>query len=290
MILAISSVLVFGSSGCGSRASVGAAAAAVATVNGESLSNAAFERFVAVKLGVFADESLDDAVRSELLDEFVKRQVMLQAAASRGLKIDPPAPRPDDPEAERVLGEQAIDSIVERYYREVVLKDVRLTPDEVASYYAAHRDSYSSATGLYAREIRVRTREEADTALRSIASGCAFADVAREVSTAPTASRGGLAYYESGALPPRFARAMAPLAAGQMSSVVKSNLGYHIFLLERRGDSQPLDLVRDRVADDARANKNEQLVEANMERLLDDAKVTINRDRLPFQYEGRFAP
>jgi hypothetical protein len=44
------------------------------------------------------------------------------------------------------------------------------------------------------------------------------------------------------------------------------------------------------VAPDARANKNEQLVEANMERLLDDAKVTINRDRLPFQYEGRFAP
>jgi parvulin-like peptidyl-prolyl isomerase len=171
-----------------------------------------------------------------------------------------------------------------------VLKDVDVTPDEVASFYAAHRDTYSSATGLYAREIRVKTREAVDAALRSIASGCAFADVAREVSTAPTASRGGLAYYEARALPPRFARAMAPLADGQMSGVVRSNLGYHIFLLERRSGGQSLDRIRDRVADDVRANKNEQLVEANLERLLDDAKVTINRDRLPFQYEGRFAP
>lgn len=275
--------------GCGATAESYAGATAVATVNGETLSEGAFARFVTVKLGAFADEPLNDTVRSELLDEFVKRELAVQAALDLGMRPQQVAGT-SGAEADMVLNEQAIDSLVDRYYREVVLKDVRVTPDEVSSYYDRHRTTYEGAEGgYYVREILVKTREEAERARGEVASGRDFGEVARAVSTAPTAASGGLSYYDPSCLPAEFARAIAPLGDGQMTGVVRSGLGYHIFRLERRDQAAPLDRVRDRVAGDVLASKNEKLVEADMERLLGAADVTINRDHLPFQYEGRFA-
>jgi parvulin-like peptidyl-prolyl isomerase len=258
-------------------------------VNGVPLSESAFARFVTVKLGAFADEPLNDTVRSELLDEFVERQLTVQAALDRGLRAPQPG-ETSNPAADVVLSEQAIDSLVDTYYREYVLKDVRVTPEEVSAYFDRNRSSYEDmASEVTVREILVRTREDADRALRSVESGCDFADVARAVSLGSTAASGGLARYDTKSLPPVFARAIAPLGDGQTSQVVHSDLGYHIFRVERRGQAPVLERVRDRVAGDVLARKNERLVEADVERLLGSAEVTINRSRLPFQYEGRFA-
>jgi peptidyl-prolyl cis-trans isomerase C len=287
LTLPLVAVLTPGTLGCGSTNRPYAGASAVATVNGESLSTTAFDRFVSVKLGEFAAEPLNDSVRSQLLDEFVKREVAVQAAVERGLAAPQPI-RTADEEAEKVLAEQAIDSLVDRYYSEVVLKDVRVTPEEVARYYDAHRDAYKGATGYYVREILVRSREEAERARQSVAAGCDFGEVAREVSTAPTAARGGLSFYDARSLPSEFSRVITRLGAGETSDVVRSELGYHIFRLERRSGGESLDRVRERVADDLRADKNGRLVEADMERLLAESEVEINRDHLQFQYEGRF--
>lgn len=277
-------VVALGSAGCAPATS---GPPALATVNGESLSEGAFSRFVSVKLGAFAAEPLPDTVRSELFDEFVKRQVAVQAALDRGLPTPQP-PSTTTPDPDGVLSEQALDSLVDRYYREVVLKDVRVTPDEVASYYASHRAAYDGRD-FEVREILVKSADEAERARRSVESGCDFADVAKAVSIAPTATQGGLSHYDPKALPPVFARAIEPLEDGQTSGVVRTDLGYHIFRLERRSEPAPLERVRDRVADDVLASKNEQLVQEDMERLLGAARVTVNRSSLPFQYEGRFA-
>jgi EpsD family peptidyl-prolyl cis-trans isomerase len=280
MVLLAALLLV--SSGCGAADRSLAANRAVATVNGKSLSASEFERFVTVKLGGFADEPLNDRVRSAMLDEFVQREVTVQAAAERGLVAGASRSEP-------ALDEQILDSLVERYYREVVLTEVEVTPDEVEVFYDAHRDRYADRNGYAVREIRVRTRDEAERARRRVAAGDeAFAELARTLSVAPTASKGGLAFYAARALPPDLERVVAPLEAGQMSGVVETKLGYHVFLLERRGLVPPFENVRDTVARDARASKSERLVSAALERLLDGARVEINREHLAFDYEGRF--
>jgi len=280
-------VVACGTSACASSSTSYAGATALATVNGEPLSEAAFAQFVSVKLGAFAEEKLNDTVQSELLDEFVKRQLAVQAATDRGMEPVSLASS-TGPDGDRVLQEQAIDSLVDRYYREVVLKDVAVSPDEVASYYASHRQSYAD-DGVVVREILVKTRGEAERALASVESGCDFAEVAKSVSSSPTAKSGGLAYYDPSCLPPPFASVIAPLGDGQMSGVVHTDLGYHLFRVEHRRHDDSFDRVRDRVTGDVLARKNERLVEADMERLLVGARVKINRAQLPFQYEGRFA-
>lgn len=285
--LLLVSALLCGTPSCASVRMQPRIEPALVTVNGQVLSTDEFDRFVSVKLGDFAEEPLNDRVRSELFDEFVKRQITVQAAEQRGLKIDTPVV--EESKEKMLLYEQALDSVVDRYYREVVLSNVEVTPDEVLRYYNANRDRYANREGFSVREIRVKTRDEAERARQSILSGCAdFPEVARTVSQGPAAAKGGLTFYETGTLPREFEQVVTSLAVGQMSEIIQSKLGYHIFLLERRGSVQPLERVRERVIDDVRARKNERLVEADVERLVGQARVEINRDSLPFHYEGRF--
>ena len=275
-------------SSCGTAPPRVSGTAAFVTVNGQSLTHEQFDSFLHVKLGEFGRETLSDRVRSELLDEFVAREVTLQDARSYGLI--PPAPVAAGPVADASLDEMTIDRLVHRYYREVVLKDVSVTEDELNAQLAALRGNDCEPAGYVVREICVPSRNEAETARQRIVVGAEpFGEVARTMSRTPTAPKGGLSYYDPGVLPPALEQAVEPLSPGEVSRVVETGYGYHIFRLERRGSPAPPEAERDRIAVDVLASKNERLVRANAQRLLQGASVSVNRDLLPFHYEGRFA-
>jgi hypothetical protein len=278
---------VLAAQGCGRTRPFAAEEPTLAVINGEALTRGEFDRYVEVKLGDVAREPLNDTVRSELFDELVVRKVTVQAARAQGLAAIEGLSSATAASAART--EDSADLLIQEYYRERVLKGVDVSPDEVSRFYAAHRSDYECDGGYYVREICADSREKVEEARRDIESGKAsFADVARSVSRTPTAANGGLAYYDANVLPPQLERAIAPLRKGQLSGVVHSAFGYHLFKLERRGGAESLEHVRDKIVSDLRATKNQRLVEADAERLLDGAKVQINRDQLQFQYEGRF--
>lgn len=282
----LASLVSVSATACGTEPSRVSSPTAMVTVNGQSLTGEQFNTFVHVKLGEFGRDVLSDRVRSELFDEFVTREMALQDARTHGLES---SDRPG-PIADASLDEMTIDRLVQRYYREVVLKDVKVTDDELNAHLASLREGECDAGGYVVREICVPSRDQAEAARQKILSGAEpFGDVARTVSKTPTAPRGGLSYYDPGVLPPALERAVRPLSPGEVSRVVETGYGYHIFQLERRGSQLRLDEDRDRIAVDVLASKNERLVRANVQRLLDGARVSVNRDLLPFHYEGRFA-
>ena len=267
---------LLGVAGCDSARSASAERPSLATVNGQTLSNDEFDRFISVKLGEFATEPLDDSVRSELFDEFLKREVTVQAARERGIEHGEIDEAARGREAALRVDEQEIDLLVQRYYVEVVLKDVTVSPDEIASYYIANRSAYCPADGYYVREARAKSRDEAERIRRELA-----ASGAEQVETR---------LYDPKALPATFKKTVAPLADGEASEIVESAFGYHVFVRERCGaDGTPPARVRERIANDLRASKNERLVGEEVERLLREAAVTVNENQLSFNYEGRFA-
>jgi hypothetical protein len=253
----------------------------VVRVNGRPLTTSEFNRFVHVKLGEFAAEPLDDAVRSELLDEFVKREVTAQAARARGLEPINGIPEAAMPGDEEVCEEQATDMLVEKFYVDVV-KEVTVSPEEVSSYYAKNRSAYCPVEGYYVREIRAASRDAAERARREIVAGKAVRP--------PDVTEVTSQVYTPSALPAGFRSAVKPLADGQASQVVRSNFGYHVFVREPYEEvSGPPAPVRERIASDLRATKNERIVNDAVEKLVRSAKVEIDPNRLSFHYEGRFA-
>ena len=296
----------------------------IVEINGSVEHLLAFERFVKSRLSDFDDQSASDPVssdkrRSQLLDEFVQRQLIVQKAAEKNIE-------PTDDEIRNALESQHKqtsatatngegqnsggegnqqnqvtlqgaerrleiynDLLTLKFYKTEVLKDVQVTPQEVEKYYNDNSSTYQGKNGFYVREIRVSSDADAQKVYRqALAKPDDFAVLAKEHSEAPTATNGGLIYYEAQMLPPVLEQAITPLKVGSISRVIKSNYGFHIFKLEQRGESQPLEKVRKDIEDKLLSQKNQALIEEFNKRSLAGAKIKVFRDRLGFNYTGSF--
>ena len=59
----------------------------IATVNGSEIRRDDFERFLALKMGEFNLSGVPDSLRSEMLDEYIRRRLVLDEAARAGYVV-----------------------------------------------------------------------------------------------------------------------------------------------------------------------------------------------------------
>jgi peptidyl-prolyl cis-trans isomerase C len=293
-------VLVITSSGCrqgGDKSPV------IATINGSSIHRSELDRFFTFNLAELKSGELNDAVKSQMLDEFIKRRIVLDEASKLGLEVtdgEIAQAAQDKPEMKSSAAltdarkEFAGDLLVAKYYKQYVLKDIRLSPDEAQRYLDEHKAELADKPGFYIREIRVDDRRQADDLHREVIDSHAdFSAVVRQHSQAPNAEQGGLSYYVEGQLPDVLEKAIEPLRPGDISPVIESSFGFHIFKLESR--TQPraaddrrtqLDDRRSRLIEDAIERKNQEAVDEALARLFASAEIKLNPAGLGFTYVG----
>jgi len=276
----------------------------IAAVNGEDVTRAEFEQFVATKLGEVSASDTADMLRSQLLDEYLRRRLVLREAERAGLavaEVEIEQAAQENPQLRAMAAdsnsreEMRRDMLVEKYYRQVVLRDVRVTGDEAQRYIEQNQSRLTDKPGFLVREIRVQTRDEAERLRREVSEGKRdFAAVARLHSDAPNAEAGGLSRYDEGQLPDVLEHAIQPLRPGDVSQVVESGYGFHLFKLEQR--IQPhapderraqLDDRRSQLTEELIAQKNQQAVDAALAALLDRASIQIRDAALGFTYMGQ---
>ena len=276
----------------------------IARLNGRDIHRAEFEQFLASKMGDISAAEISDSIRSQMLDEYLKRQLVLEDAARIGLNVsgaEIEQSTQDNPQMKSSVAtaanreELARDVLVEKYYRQIALRDVRVSPEEVQQYIEKNQSRLTDRPGFLVREIRVQSREEADRLHREVTDGRRdFASVARLHSDAPNAERNGLARYDEGQLPGVLEKAVQQLRPGDVSPVIESSYGFHMFKLEQR--IQPhapeerrsqLDDRRAQLTEELIARRNQQAVDRALERLTSEAKIQITDSALGFPYTGQ---
>ena len=276
----------------------------IATVNGHDIHRDEFEHFLELKMGEFSASETSASLRSQILDEYLQRRLVLDDAGRLGLSIgsdEIEQTTKDNPQMRSSVisaatrEELARDLLVEKYYRQVSQRDVRLSPEEIQQYIDKNQSRLTDRPGFLVREIRVQSREEADRLHRDVTEGRRdFGAVARLHSDAPNAEQSGLARYDEGQLPDVLEKAVQPLRPGDVSQVIESNYGFHIFKLEQRIQPHGVEERRSKL-DDRRAllreeliaRKNQQAVDKQLERLTSEAQIKINDSALGFTYDGR---
>jgi len=283
----------------------------IAEINETPAHKAAFERFVKSRLSDFADQSEQnqaesDQQRSQLLDEFIGRQLVVQEAVKNNIELSDEEIRraleeqhkqtnaqgADQNQATLESGERRVeifnDLLILKYQAEVLkLKEVKITPQEVEEYYNKNLERYQGKNLFQVREIRVMDESLAQKLYRqALTKPDDFAVLAKENSESPTAVNGGVMDYEAQQLPQVLEQAITPLKVGTISKVVKSNYGFHIFKLEKRAEPLPLDKARKEIEEKLQSEKNQALIDDLNKRLISKAKISIHRDRLGFNYVG----
>ncbi len=242
-------------------------------------------------------------VRRGVLERLIDREVMLAEAGRRGIR-----PTPDEleralattregmpaKELEATLAEAGTDregwrraaerDLTIEKLQTAITATVNVGELEIDDWIARHRDRSELPEEVRALQILVRTEADAIEARRRIIGGASFSDVARSVSLSPDADRGGdLGYFTRGQMPTEFDEAVFVLPRGQLSDVVESPYGFHLFLvMDRRPGRTRSDLeLRADVRSAILAGKREEAFRSWLAAARAGARIKYNRSVVP---------
>ncbi len=168
-------------------------------------------------------------------------------AALQGYRGDYPGSSFEEMLAERGLTleawrEELKESLImEKLLEQAVYSMVSVSDEEVSAYFKANRDQFDRPEQVRARQIVVADEAEGQEVLGILRQERPFAEVAAEYSLSPDAEQGGdLGFFSRGEMPPEFDAIVFDLPVKRLSDLVKSEYGYHIFLVEEKRKAKRL--------------------------------------------------
>jgi parvulin-like peptidyl-prolyl isomerase len=203
-------------------------------------------------------KNVSPKVASSLLDQYLEELLLARAVES----ADPPLKEKGEVERRREL--------IARLARVDEIGDAELKAE-----YDAHPERYRKPAVLRLSQLFLKTREDAEKAVRRLAAGAAWVDVSRELSIAPNASAGGsLGLLSRSDLPRDFEKAVWGVPAGKVSPILAATRGFHVFRVDERFEERviPLEAAADLIAAARKA-----------------FPVVVVEEHLPFPYVGTSA-
>lgn len=230
----------------------------LAQVGDARLTEAELQRLIPNELR----ESITGAEIREILDRWVRTELLYQRAVTSGLEKEAAV-------AAR-LREMQRDLLADELLQRELDKRVSVGNDELQAYYRKRQAEYTQELQL--KHILVDTREEADEILAMVRNGAVFEDLARSRSRDATASRGGdLGYLGKSAMNPAFEPRVFDAAIGELVGPIATTFGFHVVkVAARRPATEPLsfEAVRDEILHSLLLEKQQ----ASQEQLLEELR------------------
>ncbi len=295
--LGIGVMIVLGLVGCGRES--------VAIVNGERIYLDEFNGLFQSRLALMKKNAALDAaqvvkLKKEFLDELIDEKIMLRRAADAGIRVSDADLQKKIDEIGRDYRGRAFPELFkdkeayrnwrEQLRRRLVLE--KLIVAEVNAGIAVNDDEArvcfrnrpaQPEDSVRVSQIVLADRQAAAAVYKRLKNGEDFAALARQTSTGPEGARGGdLGSFARGVLPEQFDRVLFSLKPGEVSEVVETPYGYHIFKVTARirNKMETFEAVREKIKAQIRREKEAAAYECWLIALRAKTSIVINRDVL----------
>ncbi|HEY4485340.1 MAG TPA: peptidyl-prolyl cis-trans isomerase [Nitrospiria bacterium] len=175
--------------------------------------------------------------------------------------------------------------------QKVITKSIPETitiPDtEIQAYYREHRKEFVRPEEIRARQLVVGSPEKARDLLDQLQKGADFAKLAEAHSLSPDKEQGGdLGFFHKGEMPEEFDLVFT-LGINQISPIVKTAYGYHIFQTTERRPFKAMSSTEaaERIRAQLTQERREALFTAWVSQLKEKTRITIN-DQVLYQPVG----
>lgn len=170
---------------------------------------------------------------------------------------------------------------------EKVGSTIMITPLEINEYYAAHTEDFVQQEQVKLSNILIKPKPElppdkalelAKNILEQLKAGGDFPSFAKEFSSGPGAEEGGLmGYVGKGDLLPQIEKVVFEMKPGDISEVIQTALGYHIFKVDDKIERKVLALpeVRREVEEALFADKARKKLRGWIETLKKSAYIAF---------------
>lgn len=173
--------------------------------------------------------------------------------------------------------------LLEKLIASEVNAHITVKENEARKYYSAHKRMYPPEKRVHVAQIVVRDQDKAETILNMLKSGEDFGKVAREESIGPEAAKGGdLGFISQGIMPEEIDAAIFSQPPGEISPVIKSLYGYHIFKIIGKSEGTKIKWndIKEQIMRDLRKQKEEKAYVRWLEELRSRSMITIDRELL----------
>jgi len=213
--------------------------------------------------------------KTQFLENTIMNNLLFEEGQKAGYEKDPDIERQVHDLRKRLVVQQ----VMRKYQTPPTVSD-----EQVRKYYDENPALYST-TQIKASHILVK---DEDTAKQILAEARAhpdrFADLAKEKSTdTSSAQKGGdLGMFYTGRMVAEFERVAFALKPGEISDVVKTQYGYHIFMVTERkeGEAKPFEQVKEQIRTTLRNKGLQEQVQGHLDSLKQQAKLTVNQEAL----------
>lgn len=276
----------------------------IATVDGEVISRATFEQELSRELQPMEGSpprtpEQTEPFKQALLETMIERTLLLRAAREQNITVSQdevdrqvlalaseyPAESFDaalaqgqttHADLERKTQQQLT---IEKLFATHVYSRVAVTEDQIRRFFDEHVEEFGEPEQVHAQQIVVKGLDEAKKLQSQLYAGKKFSDLARRYSLSPDAKVGGdLGFFPRGVMPVEFDDVVFRLGVGQVSEVVSTEFGFHLFkVLEKKGArKRELSEVRGQIEQRLLAEMRERAQKEYVRSLKEKAKLVIN--------------
>lgn len=177
--------------------------------------------------------------------------------------------------------------MIQRMHQIAVRSRVVVSPLEAKRYYEEHPDEFMTPKGYLMRSITIRKADDKRGALRNklenlrkkiVNNEVEFEDAAVEHSEDTHADEGGnMDYISEGEFIPHLEEAMFKLNPGEVTPVLESEIGYHIFKMEdvREAEAPAFEDVKKKIEGMLYYQKSKKRFSEWVTQLREDAYISI---------------
>ncbi|MBA4706977.1 peptidylprolyl isomerase [Aquitalea aquatica] len=224
--------------------SIPAMAESIAMVNGKAIDKTDLDAAVALVVQNSNGNVQDSpALRQQVKDTLINREVILQEAQSR--KLD------QQPAFTKRLDEIRQDMLREALFADL-LKQVKISDTQLQERYAQTQSKFAGTKDVHAHQITVASEAEAQKIIDSLKKGGKFEELAKSRSLDPAAKQNGgdMGWGNLARMEPQLAEMLKGLNKGQISSKpLQTRVGWIVFKVDDVRDAKlpPLEEVKPQI-------------------------------------------
>ncbi len=264
------------------------AGGAIATVNGQPISQSAFT--AKLEASPVARGVLQQMVQNALIMQYAKsHHITITDQEVQQKENDLKQNFPNGSWSEMLKARGLTEADVKQALTEQLIltkalaNQVTISPTQVQQYFAKNHAAFDVPAEVQARHILVPDLATANKVEALLKKGGNFAALAKQYSTDPgSKDKGGeLGWFRRGQMVPSFDKAAFSLPVGQISQPVKSPFGYHIIQVQARkpGVTATLANSQQKITDLLQQQQEAPLIQPFLQQLQAKANIQINDPR-----------
>ncbi len=264
----------------------------VLSINNKNFSNQDLKKFIENQYSNINSLQNNNQLLSRIFDMYIKQELILQKIESVKVKID-------DIEIKEFLDTVQIDEYfqpelikdnikIQKYLYFSLYNNITASENEIRRYYNRYKAEFKKNDEVLLHQIFVKDKDKS-TQISGILKNfpVKFEETARQQSEAPEAKDNGLmGYFERGTLPKEMENVVFSLKINEISPVVESPYGFHIFKITKRKNKRTpyLSVVKEEIRKKILAEKMRTAFERFFNNLKQNAQIKIFHQNLFFNY------